>query len=152
MTELKSQFCMTGGLTSTCSALHSPYLNSLSTFPSQHASSTPSTFTFYQLLSCGGSNHPITVYVPQLRCISIPVMVVLATAAMVTRQVSTGGVSKVAVGASKWKEMEGENRGAFIRGLEHNAKQRWAAVSPASECQQMQRRLRGRPVHASMTV
>lgn len=42
-------------------------------------------------------------------------MVVLATAAMVTRQVSTGGVSKVAARASKWKEMEGENRAAFIR-------------------------------------
>lgn len=43
-------------------------------------------------------------------------MVVLATAAMVTRQVGTGGVSKVAVGASKWKEMEGENSAAFISG------------------------------------
>lgn len=115
-TELKSQFCVLGCLASTCCALHSLYFNCLSTSPSQHASSTPFTFTFYQLLSCGGSNHPITDYVPQLQCISILVMVVLATAAMVTRQVSTGGGSKVAVGASKWKEMDGENRAAFIGG------------------------------------
>lgn len=91
VTERQSQFCIIGCLKSTCRALRSPRFNSLSTFPSEHAPSNPS--TFYQLVSCGGSNHPITLYVPQLRCISILVMVVLATAAMVTRQVSTGGVS-----------------------------------------------------------
>lgn len=75
----------------------------------------PSAPPFYQLFSWGGSNHPINVYVPQLRYVSILVMVVLVTAAMVTRQVSTGGVNRVEALTSKWKEGEGQNRPSFIR-------------------------------------
>lgn len=143
MTDLKSQLCVIGCLKSTCRALRSPCLNSSSTFPSQHAPSNPSTATFYQLVSCGGSNHPITLYVPQLRCISILVMVVLATAAMVTRQVGTGGVSKVAAQASKWKEMVGGERSRLYQEHKHGARQRQAGGSLVPKCQQKQRRLRG---------
>lgn len=58
-------------------------------------------------------------------------MVVLATAAMVTRQVSTGGVSKVAARAPKWKEMEVREQSGLYQGRERGAKRRRAAVSLA---------------------